>query len=171
MTTKADRITALPRLGRYIIDTTRSSVTFRVRHTYGLLAARGTFAIRSGAVEVTEPVGDSTIRAELDTASFHTGNRQRDGHVRSADFLDAEHHPVIAFTSGGLQEATVPGTLTVRGVTRPVSLSIDRYDVTPDRFTVHATARIDRVEFGVGGSGGRVGRHLDIALDITCVPA
>ena len=85
---------ATPRPGRYEIDTSCSAVTFRTRHLFGLALVRGSFAIRAATIDVAEPVTDSSVHAEIGTASFRTGNGQRDVTVHSARLLDAVRHPV-----------------------------------------------------------------------------
>jgi len=108
---------ATPRPGRYEIDTSCSAVTFTTRHLFGLAPVRGSFAIRAATIDVAEPVTDSSIHAEIDTASFRTGNGQRDVTVHSARLLDAVRYPVITFISEGAGGPALPGMLTVRGVT------------------------------------------------------
>jgi polyisoprenoid-binding protein YceI len=169
MQAKRDHAPATPRLGRYEIDISCSTVTFRTRHLFGLLPVRGTFTIRTGTIDVAEPLTDSSIRVEIETVSFRTGNGQRDGHVRSAGFLDAGRHPVMTFVSERVDGTTVTGTLTVRDVARPVSLSIEQSAVSARSFTARATTRIDRTEFGVTASRGLAGRHLDVSLELKCV--
>jgi len=83
-TNTTDGIQQIPPIGRYQIDIQRSAVTFKCRHLFGLARVRGTFAIRNGVIDVTDPVADSRVQVQIDTASFHTGNRQRDRDVRSA---------------------------------------------------------------------------------------
>ncbi|MGH3164127.1 MAG: YceI family protein, partial [Streptosporangiaceae bacterium] len=126
------QITQAPRLGHYEIDVSQSRVKFRTRHMFGLGPVRGTFAIRSGAADIAEPLTDSAIHAEIDTASFSTRNRQRDRSVLSAQFLDAARFPVISFRDGLVcpDGRTIRGTLTVREVCRPVSLSIGQVTIT-----------------------------------------
>ena len=158
-----------PTLGSYQIDTGRSVVRFATRHLFGLAPVRGTFAIRSGTVEVAEPLADSAIRAEIDAGSFRTGYAARDGNVRSAGFLDTGRHPVITFSSAGTDGSAVTGTLTVRGVTRPVTLAIEHSAVAPDSFTVRAVTRIDRTSFGVTASRGLAGRYLRMTVEVRCV--
>ena len=80
---------ATPRLGRYQIDPDGSRVTFRTRHLFGLAPVRGSFAVRAGTVDVTEPLTGSRIYTEFEAASFRTGNPLRDAQVRSARFLAA----------------------------------------------------------------------------------
>lgn len=169
MDARSKDVTATPRLGRYEIDAGGSTVTFASRHLFGLMPVRGTFAVRGGTVDVAEPLSDSVIRVEIDAASFHTGHDHRDSDVRSAKFLDTDTHPVMTFVSERVDETAVTGTLTARGITRPVTLAIGRSEVSPERFTVRATTRIDRTEFGVTAARGMAGRHLDLTLEVTCV--
>lgn len=160
---------AIPQLGRYRIDPGGSSITFRTRHLFGLAPVRGSFAFRAGTVDVSEPLTSSRIYAEIEAGSFHTGNRQRDTQVRSAAFLAADEYPVVAFSSAGLDGQILAGTLSVRGVTRPVSVLAKVTDVNPRSFTARATVRIDRYDFGVTASRGLAGRYLDITLEVQCV--
>ncbi|MER6379482.1 YceI family protein [Streptomyces sp. NPDC001250] len=95
MDTTGNTVTMTPRLGRYAIDTDSSSLSFKSRHLFGLLPVRGTFAIRGGTVEVTEPLSGSRVHAEIDAVSLRTGNAQRDATVRSAKFLDTDRYPLI----------------------------------------------------------------------------
>ena len=161
--------TTTPQLGRYEIDTGRSTVTFRTRHLFGLAPVHGRLAIRGGTVDIAEPLAASAVHAEIDAASFHTRNPQRDASVRSARLLDVARYPVITFISDRADRQELAGLLTVRGVTRPVSLSIEQSTVSPRSFTVRATARIDRTEFGVTGYRGLAGRYLDLSLEVQCV--
>ncbi len=159
----------IPPLGRYRIDPAGSSVTFRTRHLFGLAPVRGRFAFRTGTVDVAEPLTGSRIYAEIESASFHTGNPPRDAQVRSARFLAADEHPVLAFSSTGLDGQVLAGTLTVRGVSRPVHVLAEITDVSPGSFTARATVRIDRYDFGVTASRGLAGRYLDITMEVQCV--
>ena len=150
-----------PEAGRYEIDTSCSAVAFRTRHLFGLAPVRGSFAVRAGTVDVTEPVTGSraTPRSTRAASVPATG---RDGHVRSARLLAAGRYPVLAFRSGGLEGQALAGTLKVRDVTLPVSVSVEQSAVTPGSFTARATTRIDRDEFGVTayrGLAGALPRH------------
>ncbi len=132
---------------------------------------RGTFAIRVGTVDVTGPLSSSRVHAELDAMSFRTGNDQRDAAVRSPKFLNADRYPLITFASDRVDATTVSGTLTVCGVPRPARLSVVRCEVLADAFTVRATTRVDRTEFGVTAARGMAGRRIDLTLEIRCVRA
>jgi polyisoprenoid-binding protein YceI len=160
---------ATPQLGRYRIDPGGSAVRFRTRHLFGLAPVRGRFAIRAGTVDVAEPLTGSRVYAEIESGSFHTRNPVRDANVRSAGFLAADEHPVLAFSSTGLAGQVLAGTLTVHGVTRPVSVLAEVTDVSPLVFSARATVRIDRYDFGVTASRGLAGRYLDVTLEVRCV--
>ena len=160
---------AAPQPGRYEIDTACSAVTFRTRHMFGLAPVRGSFAIRAGTVDVAGPLTDPGIYAEIEAASFRTGNGQRDSTVRSARLLDASQYPVITFRSEHVDGSALTGTLTVRDVTRPVSLSIEQSAVSSGWFTARAATRIDRTAFGVTAYRGLAGRYLDVTVKVQCV--
>jgi len=158
-----------PRPGRYEIDTGCSAVMFRTRHLFGLAPVRGSFAIRAGTIDVAEPLAGSSVYVQIDPASFRTGNGQRDSSVRSERLLDAGRYPVITFRSEGVAGLALTGTLTVRNVTMPVTLSIEQSAVTPRSFNAHATTRIDRTEFGVTAYRGLAARYLDMTVEVRCV--
>jgi polyisoprenoid-binding protein YceI len=159
-----------PRLGRYDIDPEASRITFRTDHLLGLAPVRGTMAVRAGTVTVAEPLAESSVYAEIEAASFRTSNAQRDRAVRSARFLDASRYPALIFRLGALDAAAgaVTGTLTVREVTAPVSLTVEVTEASGDAFNVRARTRIDRTEFGVTALRGLAGRFLRILLEVRC---
>jgi polyisoprenoid-binding protein YceI len=169
MTGKAEFSATRPRLGRYDIDPDGSSVAFRTRHLFGLAPVRGTFGIRAGTVDVTEPPGSSRIRVEIDAASFGTGNGARDGSVRSGRFLDAGRHPVMVFVAETMEGDVLDGALTVCGTTRPVRLPAEVSAHADGSFTARAAVRIDRAEFGITALRGLAGRYLDISVEARCV--
>jgi polyisoprenoid-binding protein YceI len=162
-----------PRLGHYEIDASQSAVTFTTRHLFGLAPVRGAFSIRSGTVDVAEPVAASAIHAEIGAASFRTGHAQRDTAVRSARLLHADAHPGIAFDGERIDGSVITGGLTVRGVTRPVELTVTSVEpAEPDpagSFTARARARVDRTEFGVTAMRGLAGRYLELSVEVRCV--
>jgi polyisoprenoid-binding protein YceI len=172
-TTTTDDTVQAPPVGRYAIDNRGSTITFRGRHLFGLAPVAGTMTIRDGLVDVADPLTESSVQVEIDTASFDTGNSRRDGDVRSPRFLDVGRYPSMTFTSRRLARSegrwTLAGTLTVRDVARPVSLAIEWSTVTPEwpsSFVAWATTRIDRTEFGLTAARGMAGRHLDVSLRV-----
>jgi polyisoprenoid-binding protein YceI len=168
-TTQDQQAVTAPTLGRYEIDTSGSSLTFRTRHLFGLAPVRGRFAIKTGTADVAEPPTESRVHAEIETGSFRTRNPGRNAMVRSARFLDASRYPLMIFDSERCQGSEITGTLTAHGVTRPVTLALQTLEVSPGSFTARATTRIDRTEFGVTAQRGLAGRYLAITLDIRWV--
>jgi polyisoprenoid-binding protein YceI len=160
---------AIPRPGRYEIDISSSTVTFRTRHLFGLAPVRGRFAIRAGMIDVDEPLVRSSAFVQIDAASFRTGNGQRDDQVRSERLLDTDRYPIITFRSESVDGLALTGTLTVRNVTMPVTLSIEQTAARARWFNVRASTRIDRNEFGVTAYRGMAGRYLDLTIEARCV--
>lgn len=152
MTTTSTSLAA----GTWVGDPLHSDISFKVRHM-GVGKVRGTFALASAALTVGE-AGDR-VTALVDPASVHTGNEQRDQHVRSADFLDVQKYPSIEFTSTEVRDFdgetfTLAGELTLHGVSRTVELETEFLGVTADPsggeragFSAHTT--ISRAAFGV----------------------
>lgn len=161
---------AAPAPGTYEIDAAASTVRFRTRAVFGLLPVHGTFAVRSGRITVADPPDGSSVDVVVSADSFSSGNRMRDGHVRSADFLDAAAHPEISFRAEGLDRSSsaviLRGRLTVRDVTRPVDVAVEELTDDRNRITARGTAAIDRYDFGLTRSQGMTGRHLSIRLDV-----
>lgn len=78
----------LPQAGTWVIDPSHSTVSFVVRHLV-VAKVRGRFAAFSGTVEVADPIADPRVEVTIEAVTFTTDDEQRDGHVRSADFLDS----------------------------------------------------------------------------------
>ena len=170
MQTQPVQAARAPRLGHYEIDTRHSAITFRTRHLFGLAPVHGAFTIASGTVDVAEPLAGSRIHAEIDAASFRTGNGQRDAAVRAGGLLDVGRHPVITFDAERIDGAVLAGVLAVRGVTRPVSLTVDAVEpAASGSFTARARVRIDRTEFGITAMRGLAGRYLELSVEVQCV--
>lgn len=165
----------IPAAGHYTIDRSRSAITFRTRHMFGLGAVSGSFALSSGEIDVRDPVTRSTVVAEIAADSFTTGNSTRDNAVHSRQYLDVANHPTIRFASKDLTESggswTLGGTLLVRHVERPVQLAIEHCEVDGGTLTARATTRIDRKEFDITAQPGMTGRYLDLTLDVVAARA
>ena len=170
MKTNQAVLATAPPPGHYDIDPDQSRVTFATRHLFGLGRVKGSLAIRRGRADIADPLEVSAIYAEIDTASFRTNGGPRDHSVRSARFLDAAAHPVMTFRSDRIaaQDQTLTGTLTVRGTTRPVTLTVTRCEVSPGSFTARVTARIDRTEFGITAARGLAARYLELTVEVQC---
>ncbi|MCU0621219.1 MAG: YceI family protein, partial [Gemmatimonadales bacterium] len=115
------------------IDRTHSELSFRIRHLVSRV--QGTFREWEGSI-VADPADWNAGRTEItiQTASIDTRNEERDTHLRSADFFDVVAHPTISFSSTSVQVAgdkvTLNGTLTIRGVSRPVTLTGEALGMT-----------------------------------------
>lgn len=172
---------ALPTAGTWAIDPTHSTVEVVARHLM-LSKVRGRFGAFSGSIEVGEDVASSRIDVSIDAASIDTGTPDRDAHLRSADFLDVESHPAITFTSDHAEHVRgdhwqVPGTLTIRGVSQPVTLDLEFLGVQTDpwgneKAAFEATAEVDREAFGITWNQGLeaggvlVGKVLKVELQV-----
>jgi polyisoprenoid-binding protein YceI len=173
-TSTAAQQNGVPAAGRYRLAPARSSVTFRTRHLFGLGVVSGTMEVVAGEITVDPAAGQATVTAVVSAASFHTGSRLRDRDVHSAKFLDTGQYPHITFRAGTLRRDsdgwTLAGELTVREVSKPVTLTIESAEETGPGFRAHATARIDRYVFGVTAAKGMAARYLDINLTAAAEP-
>ena len=181
----ANGTAALPiAAGRWSLDRAHSQLGFSVRHL-AISNVRGRFASFDAELTVGNSTAGSRLFVMIDAASFSTGNEMRDGHVRSADFLDVEHHPRIIFESTSISEVSpgewlVAGGLEMHGVRAPVTLVARLEGVADDprgvkkaAFTV--TAEIDRNTWGLSwdqplaGGGLLIGRTVRIDIDVQLV--
>ena len=111
------------------IDPGHSEVNFRVKHLL-VSTVRGHFDNFNASIETSkEDFSDAKIKFEADVNSINTKNEQRDTHLKSADFFDAENHPKMTFESTSVKvisdhEMKVKGTLTLRGVTKEITLDV-----------------------------------------------
>lgn len=156
----------------YSLDPATTTVAFATRAVFGLTGVHGTFELGHGAVRITATGAevDAVVRA----AGIDTGNRRRDDHVRSRDYLDADEHPDLRFhgtLSGPIASgATVDGELTVRGVTRPAGLTCESVAVDDTGLRARARTTVDRYAFGVTHGKGMTGRYLTLTLDVRATP-
>lgn len=139
--------------GHWTLDPASSSVEVRHRTMWGLADIRGVFATVRGEGEVAAD-GTGRGRLVMDTASFDTQNAQRDTHLRGREFFDVASHPEIVFeaataTAGEHGTVDVAGTLSVRGRTRPLSLTAAATEAGPDAVTLTARVELDRADFGL----------------------
>jgi polyisoprenoid-binding protein YceI len=142
----------------WTIDPTHTDVAFSVRHM-GLSTVRGRFEQVAGTVETGADGAPTAIRIEIATASINTGTKDRDAHLRSADFFDAEANPTITFVSTGVtarggERFEVAGDLTMHGITKPVVLDAEIGDAITypwglQRRAATASTKINRKEWGL----------------------
>jgi polyisoprenoid-binding protein YceI len=165
------------------LDPAHSSAEFKVKHMM-ISNVKGRFSGLSGTL--TEHLVDSTlssVEANVDVSTITTGDPQRDGHLKSADFFDAEKYPTITFKSTqaepkGEGEYKVSGDITIHGVTKPVTFAVE--GPTPPakdpwgntRIGLSATTKINRKDFGLNWNaaletgGFLVGEDVHITLDV-----
>ena len=169
------------------IDTVHSGINFSVRHMV-VSKVRGRFAKFSGELAIDDDdLTRSSVNVAIDAASIDTGSAQRDTHLRSADFFDVEAFPELRFRSTRIDKRgddryAVVGQLTIRDVTREVSLDVEyggraRDPWGNERLGFVATARVDRKDFGLKWNqaletgGVLVGDRIDIELELQGVRA
>jgi polyisoprenoid-binding protein YceI len=148
----------IPAAGTYVLDAAHKRVGFVVRHLM-VSKVRGDFGDATATITVGEDPLQSSVTATIKTASVFTGQTDRDNHLRSADFFDAETYPTMEYRSTGIKsfdgnEFVLTGELTIKGVTKPVDLLVEfegvgRSPYGHDVFGFSATAEIDREEWGL----------------------
>ena len=141
------------------IDPAHSEVSFKVKHLV-VSTVTGHFRTFDATIETAQPdFSDAVVRFEAEVDSIDTKNAQRDGHLKSADFFDAATHPTLSFVSKKVArvsdfEFQVTGDLTMRGVTKPVSLDVV-YNGTVTGFGGNRVAgfeirtKLNRFDFGL----------------------
>ncbi len=165
--------------GTWAIDPVHSSINFSVRHLV-VSKVRGSFGTFSGAIVVAED-GTPAVTAEIAVDSLDTGNEQRDGHVKSADFFDVATYPTATFVSTGVRADgdgfVLDGDFTLKGVTKPIELKLEFNGVNPgmghgEVAGFEASVVLNRKDFGIDidlpleTGGAVVGDKVTISLDI-----
>ena len=144
--------------GTWDIDAVHSTVGFAVKHAV-VATTRGKFSTYTGGATIdAENPGNSSIWVEIDAASVDTGNEQRDGHLKSADFWNAEVNPKITFKSTSIKvdgdDVVSTGDLTVGEVTHPVDITWEFGGVAKDpwgntKAGFEGTATLNRKDWGI----------------------
>ena len=177
--------TTAARTTTWTIDGSHTNATFSVRHLM-ISNVRGEFQKVSGTVSYDPAKPEATtVKAEIDVTSISTREPQRDAHLRSADFFDAEKFPTITFESTafrrGDKNLELVGKLTIRGTTREVVLAIDGPTAEQTdpwgnvRIGASATTKIKRSDFNMTwntvleAGGVVVGDEISIALDVELI--
>jgi polyisoprenoid-binding protein YceI len=180
--TRSTRTTGALQSGVWLIDSTRANVSFSGKASFLAPTISARFLGVEGSIEVDETDGGHAggVEVAVDVTSLTTGTQAWDDVVLCADPFDAAHFPVAVYRSTHVEwsdgRATIDGTLTLRGVTRSVSLAAS-YVVARDgeRMLVRAAGSIDRKAFGVNfdipGCGKLVPRVLRLEIDVDVVLA
>jgi polyisoprenoid-binding protein YceI len=172
--------------GTWTVDAAHSKVGFAVKHL-GIATVRGEFTKFEGTFEIGEDLASSRAYGAVRTASIDTNEPARDEHLRSPDFLDAEHHPEITFESTAIEQVDedvlrITGDLTIHGVTKEevFHAEIQGTETDPwgnERVGLEVNGQISRDDYGIkfnqvlGSGNAIVGDKVKIVLDISAVKA
>lgn len=166
----------------YTLDPAHTSIGFKVKHLM-IANVKGTFEKFKGTVVIDEQdITKSKVDVSIEIASINTNITKRDEHLRSGDFFDAAKHPLMTFVStkvekAGVDRLKVYGNLSIRGVTKPVILSVDGPTAeikSPQGVAkrgASATTTINRQDYGVSwnktldAGGVVVGDEVQISID------
>jgi polyisoprenoid-binding protein YceI len=170
---------ALPPAGSYHLDPSHTTVGFVARHM--LSKVHGRFTKVDGQLKIGEALEDSEVNVEIDAGSVTTDSEQRDTHLRTSDFFEVEKYPAITFHSTALRPGKdsafeLDGDLTIKGITRPITLRAEFLGFGPGlqggtmaAFT--ATTTVDREDWdltwnvAVETGGLLVGRKVELVID------
>jgi polyisoprenoid-binding protein YceI len=170
---------------KWDIDAVHSSVGFTVRHMV-ITKVHGQFTKWGGTLELDpDQLAASKVDINIEAGSIDTRDEKRDGHLKSADFLDVEKQPSITFKSKliekkGAEAYRMMGDLTIRGVTRDIVLDVEfggraKDPWGGDRMGFTAKGKIDRKDFGAKWNaaletgGFLVGDTVDLTIEIEAV--
>jgi polyisoprenoid-binding protein YceI len=160
----------------WTFDPAYSTVEFVVRNLF--YNVKGRFSVLEGSIVLDEDdIRQSSVTAIIKANSIDTGNKRRDVHLTSADFLDAEKFPDIEFKSTKVQRGKdrdsldVEGTLTIKGKSVPIALAVNEMDRSrsprgEDYVYYSATAELNRFVFGINYGRGVIGRKLKVTINI-----
>lgn len=171
--------------GDYTIDAAHSRIGFGARHAM-VTKVRGSFDEFEGVLHIDgESPARSWARVTIQAKSIDTRNAQRDDHLRSNDFLDMNNYPEITFASTGVvpvgdDKFRVMGDLTVRGVTRPVTLDVEYTGTATDPFGnvrvgFEGSGQLNRKDFGVNwnalleGGGVMVSDKVTLEFEVSAI--
>jgi polyisoprenoid-binding protein YceI len=171
------------RVGTWRLDPPHSDLGFVVRHMM-VSKVRGKFLDFEGTIRTADDPLNSSASVTVQMASINTGNERRDNHIRSSDFFEVEKYPVMSFESTGARsddgDIFVDGELTIRGITRPITLAVEFGGIHRDskgrlRLGFTASGSLNRQDFGVSwnaaieAGGMTLGDNVKIEIDIEVV--
>ncbi len=182
-TTQSTSLSSLS--GTYAIDPSHSSIGFVARHAV-VTKVRGNFNEVDGTAQINgADLASSSVQVTLKTATVDTRSEQRDGHLRSADFFDAETYPVITFTSTKVapvsdDEVEVTGDLTIKDVTRQIAFTLTYTGSALDPFGntrvgFEGSVIVNRKDFGLTWNaaletgGVLVSEKVTLEFDISAI--
>ena len=167
-------------VGEWTIDAAHTDIGFSVRHLM-VSKVKGSFSQFSGKIVTAADPLASTAELSVDLGSIDTRNDDRDAHLRSGDFFHAEAHPTMTYRTTEVRHRgdgfDVDGELTIKGVTRPVTLNVDFNGIGGDpwggtRIGLSARGEISRSEFGISfnmpleGGGVMIGDKIQLLIEV-----
>jgi polyisoprenoid-binding protein YceI len=171
-------ITMAQASSRYRLDVVHSTVGFAVKHML-FSTVRGKFNDVQATAQIDEQTGSlRSVNAEISVASVDTDNAKRDGHLRSDDFFNAEQYPTITFESTSIESEgsgsyRVDGILTIRDVSKPITLEGKLLGRMPGRVAFEAAGQINRQDFNVtwnkalqSAGGLMVSDEVDLDIEV-----
>ncbi|MCL1599472.1 MAG: YceI family protein [Actinomycetia bacterium] len=173
----------VPAAGTWDFDPTHLSVTFEARHMM-IAKVRGSFTAAEGTITVGDDPAGSSVEVSINTSSIESGSDERDAHLRSGDFLDVEKYPTMTYIGASLElvgdRYRLDGELTIKDVTRPVSLDLKFNGAIVDpwgntRAAFSASSEIDRTEWDLTWNvpletgGMLVGKTIKIVVEAEAV--
>jgi len=172
LSTTSVSIQSIPH-GSYTVDPSHSSVGFEVRHM-GIATVRGAFRKFQGTVDATGE--NPVLKGAVEVASIDTGDENRDGHLASPEFFDAQSHPEISFHSTATEpveadQIRLTGEITIKGVTKPIELTgvVAEGGTDPwgnERVGLELAGVIDRREFDLKWNQTLPNGNLLVANDV-----
>ncbi len=171
-------LSAFAQVETYKIDPVHSSVSFGVRHFFTKVP--GSFAKFSGTISVDRAdLEKSSTQAAIEVSSVDTQNAKRDGHLASPDFFQTATFPAITFKSTawkktGEKTYDVTGDLTLKGVTKPVTLKVTSLGFGPGNGNAQlsgweGTTTLNRKDFGITYGEGIVGAEVEVSINIEAI--
>ncbi|ONI74398.1 polyisoprenoid-binding protein [Kribbella sp. ALI-6-A] len=171
--------------GDYTIDTSHSRVGFVARHAM-VTKVRGSFNEWEGSAHIDgENPANSSVKVTIQAKSIDTRNSQRDDHLRSNDFFEMDEHPEITFVSTAVEPKgddvfAVTGDLTIKGITKPVTIDFEYTGTATDvygnvRVGVEGSVTINRKDFGVtwnaalDGGGVMVSEKITLEIEVSAI--
>jgi polyisoprenoid-binding protein YceI len=174
----------LPQTGDWVVDPAHSSIEAVARHMV-VTKVRGHFEEFSGTLHIDEDPAKSWAEASIKAASINTNAPDRDAHLRSPDFLNADEFPELSFKSTRLSHKggrrfEVVGDLTIRGETHPLTLDVEFGGVMTDPYgqvkaLFSASTKLEREKWGVNWNqaletgGMLVSKTLDIEVEVQAI--
>ncbi|QXV64490.1 YceI family protein [Mucilaginibacter sp. 21P] len=163
---------------KWVLDPMHSEVQFKVKHLV-ISTVTGSFKTFEGSLETeNDDFTDAKVEFSLNVDSIDTNQTQRDEHLKGADFFDAASHPKISFKSTSFtkdgDDYQLKGDLTIKGVTKPVTLDVEHGGVATDFYGNNkagfdVTGKINRKEFGLTWDGITEAGSVVVGEDIKLI--